>query len=89
MPGLSGQQHHLGKGAQSFLSFNPPFSPACPFKYPVLLPGTTGSVSCDAAGTYTLALAFGVLELPPGGLSVQGRAHAAAVSLAAGDSVSW
>ena len=89
VPGLSGQQHHLGKGAQSFLSFNPPFSPACPFKYPVLLPGTTGSVSCDAAGTYTLDLAFGTLELPPGGLSVQGRAHAAAVSLAAGDSVSW
>ena len=89
VPGLSGQQHHLGKAGASFLSFNPPFTPACPFKYPVLLPGTTGSVSCDAAGKNTLALAFGSLALPAGGLSVQGRAYAGAVSLAAGDSISW
>ena len=89
VPGLSGQQHHLGKGAASFLSFEPPFAPACPFKYPVLLPGTTGAVSCDAAGTFTLALAFGSLSLPAGGLSVQGRTCPHAVSLAAGDSVSW
>ena len=89
VPGLTGQQHHLGKGAASFLSFNPPYSPSCPFTYPVLLPGTTGSVGCDAAGAYSLSLAFGALELPAGGLSVNGRAFAGAVSLGPGDSVSW
>ena len=89
VPGLSGQQHHFGKGSASFLSFEPPFSPACPFTYPVLLPGTTGSVGCDAAGKFALSLAFGSLELPAGGLSVQGHAYAGAVSMAAGDSISW
>jgi len=89
VPGLSGQQHHLGKGAASFLSFNPPFAPACPFTFPVLLPGTTGSVGCDAAGAFNLSLAFGALSLPAGGLSVNGHAYPAALELAAGDSVAW
>jgi hypothetical protein len=89
VPGLSGQQHHFGKGASSFLSFTPPYSPSCPFTYPLLLPGTTGSVGCDAAGAFSLSLAFGTLELPAGGLSVNGHVCAAPVSLGPGDSVAW
>ena len=89
VPGLTGQQHHFGKGAASFLSFNPPYSPACPFIYPVLLPGTTGSVGCDASGAFSLSIAFGALELPAGALSVNGHVCAAAVSLGAGDSIAW
>jgi hypothetical protein len=82
---LSGQQTDLGSGV---LSFAPLY--ACPFEVPLLLAGRTGTVSCAAAGgPYTVALAFGTLELPAGGLSVNGRAYASAVSLAAGESVSW
>ena len=84
LPALSGQQTDLASGT---LSFAPAF--ACPFKLPALAAGVTGTVSCDAAGAYTLALAFGSLELPAGGLSVNGRAYAAAVSLGPGDSISW
>jgi hypothetical protein len=87
LPGLSGQQTHIEKGT---LSFNPPFSPSCatPFEYPLLLAGVTGTVACSA-NTYTVSVAFGSLQLPAGGLSVNGHACAQAVSLAGGESVSW
>ena len=82
---LSGQQTDLGSGR---LSFDPLY--ACPFEEPLLLAGRTGTVSCDeAGGRFTVALAFGELELPAGGLSVNGRAFPGAVSLAAGESVRW
>ena len=83
LPALSGQQTDLVAGT---LSFAPAY--ACPFKLPALAAGVTGTISCDS-DTYTLAIAFGSLELPAGGLSVNGRAHEAAVSLGPGDSVSW
>ena len=51
--------------------------------------GREGALSCDAAGTFTLALAFGELQLPAGGLSANGKVFAGAVSLAGGQSVSW
>jgi hypothetical protein len=69
------------------LSFAPLYP--CPFALPFGLVGREGSVSCDASGTYTLSLAFGSLSLPAGGLSVNGKAYANAVSLTGGQSVSW
>ena len=81
---LSGQQTDLGSGR---LAFAPLF--ACPFEVPLLLAGRTGTVACDAGGTFTVALAFGELQLPAGGLSVNGEVYAGAVVLAAGESVSW
>jgi hypothetical protein len=81
---LSGQQADLPGGK---LSFAPQY-PA-PFSLPLLLAGTTGTVSADAAGRYTVAVSFGSLQLPAGGLSVSGRAYAGAVSLVGGQSVSW
>ena len=81
---LSGQQASLPKGT---LSFAPRY--AAPFSLPLLLAGTTGRVSADAAGTYTVSIAFGELSLPAGGLSVNGRAFAGAVNLQRGQSVSW
>lgn len=58
-------------------------------RLPALLAGVTGTIACDAAGKFTLALAFGSLSLPPGGLVAGGRAFAGAVELGPGDSVSW
>jgi len=84
LPALSGQRTDLPGGT---LSFTPAL--ACPMRLPAMLAGATGTIACDAAGTYTLALAFGALSLPPGGLSAGGRACANAVSLGPGDSVSW
>lgn len=81
---LSGQQVNLPRGTLSFL---PRYSE--PFSLPLLLAGATGTVSAAADGTYTVALAFGSLTLPAGGLSVNGRAYASAVSLVRGQSVSW
>jgi len=84
LPALSGQQTDLPGGT---LSFAPAL--ACPMRLPAMLAGATGTIACNATGTYTLALAFGALELPPGGLSAGGRACADAVSLGPGDAVSW
>ena len=81
---LSGQQSNLPAGT---LSFAPLF--ACPLSLPWAMMGREGTLSCDASGTFTLALAFGALELPAGGLSVDGRKFPQAVSLAAGQSVTW
>jgi non-lysosomal glucosylceramidase len=86
VPLLSGQQAALHQGT---LSFNPPFSQKCPFAYPLSLAGTVGRVSCDSTGVYNVSIAFGTLELPAGGLSVNGKAYPQVVSLGKGESVSW
>ena len=69
------------------LSFGPVYP--CPMSVPFAALGREGALSCDAAGTFTLALAFGDLALPAGGLSANGKVYAGAVSLAGGQSVSW
>ena len=84
LPALSGQQTDLSAGALSFAPALP-----CPMRLPALSAGLEGVISCDAAGAFTLSVAFGSLELPAGGLSANGRACAAPVSLGPGDSVSW
>jgi hypothetical protein len=84
VPVLSGQMTNIPNGTLSFAPVYP-----CPFSLPATLAGTEGTVSCDAAGTYTLALAFGHIELPAGGLSVNGKAYPSPVELGPGESVSW
>jgi len=81
---LSGQQTDLPAGTLSFAPLYP-----CPMSLPFGLAGGEGTISCDAGGTWTLALAFGNLTLPVGGLSASGKAFAGAVSLGGGQSVSW
>jgi len=81
---LSGQQTDLPAGT---LSFAPLY--ACPLALPFGIAGGEGTLSCDAGGQWTLALAFGNLTLPAGGLSAGGRAYAGAVALGKGGSVSW
>jgi non-lysosomal glucosylceramidase len=85
---LSGQQTDLAAGTLSFAPAYP-----CPFNLPVVSAGLEGTLSCalgaPMGGTYTLALAFGTLSLPAGGLSANGRTYPGAVALAAGQAVSW
>jgi hypothetical protein len=81
---LSGQQTNLPAGT---LSFAPRL--ACPLQLPMHAAALSGTIACDAAGTWTLAVAFGALQLPAGGLSAGGRAYAGAVDLGPGGSVSW
>ncbi len=84
LPILSGQVVRLPAGS---LTFAPVL--ACPLNLPMLLAATTGTLACDAAGTFTLSLAFGSLTLPPGGLVANGRAYPGAVDLGPGGSVTW
>ena len=86
VPLLSGQQVSLNKGQ---LSFNPPFSHSCPFSYPLVLAGTIGTVSCNTDGIYNVSIAFGSLQLPPGGLSINGNIYTQQVSISKGESVTW
>jgi non-lysosomal glucosylceramidase len=86
VPLLSGQQVSLNKGQ---LSFNPPFSHSCPFSYPLVLAGTIGTVSCNTNGLYNVSIAFGSLQLPPGGLSVNGNIYTQQVSISKGESITW
>jgi len=81
---LSGQLLDVPSGTLSFAPAYP-----CPMSVPFAALGREGALSCDAAGTFTLALAFGELQLPAGGLSANGKVFAGAVSLAGGQSVSW
>ena len=81
---LSGQQLNVPAGTLSFAPLA-----ACPLSMPFAAMGREGTISCDASNKFTLALAFGSLELPAGGLSANGRAYAQAVSLVGGQSVSW
>jgi non-lysosomal glucosylceramidase len=84
LPSLSGQLIDLANGR---LSFKPAIS--CPFKLPMLSAGTTGTISCDNEGVFTLSLAFGTLSLPKGGLSVNDNIYQDVVSLGPGESISW
>jgi len=81
---LSNQLLDVPAGTLSFAPVYP-----CPMSVPFAALGREGALSCDAAGTFTLALAFGDLALPAGGLSANGKVYAGAVSLAGGQSVSW
>jgi non-lysosomal glucosylceramidase len=81
---LSGQQTNLPGGKLAFT----PVVPA-PYNLPVVLYGGTGTLVADGAGSVTLTLAFGSLTLPAGGLTVNGVAYPGALTLAAGQSVTW
>jgi hypothetical protein len=82
---LSGQQTNIPEGT---LSFAPLY--ACPFSLPFGMLNVEGTVSCDATtGAFTLAVAFGSLVLPAGGLSVNNLPYPGTVSLSGGQSVSW
>lgn len=81
---LNGQKIDIPSGT---LSFAPLYN--CPFSLPFVALGREGTLSCANTNTYTLALAFGDLILPAGGLSVNGKAYPNAVSLSGGQSVTW
>jgi hypothetical protein len=81
---LSGQKIDISSGTLSFAPLYP-----CPFSLPFLALGREGTISCVNTNTYTLALAFGDLQLPSGGLSISGKVYPNAVSLSGGQSVSW
>jgi len=85
LPALTGQQTDVVGGS---LTFSPRYP--CPYTLPLLLAGTTGTISCAAGPTYTVAIAFGTLSLPAGGLSISGSTYpGGAIALQAGQSVSW
>lgn len=83
---LSGQDTDIAHGSLTFAPLFP-----VPYAVPVLLPGTTGTLTASAgpATKYTLTLAFGQLSLPAGGLVVSGKAYPAAFAIGPGESVSW
>ena len=84
LPLLAGQVVNLPAG---YLAFTPALP--CPLELPMLLAGTTGTVSCDAGGAFTVSVAFGALTLPPGGLVANGRAYPSAVNLGPGELTIW
>ena len=88
LPLLSGQTVDLPNGR---LELKPRFAP--PYVLPVMLAGAEASLEARPAGgrgtNYTLAVAFGTLRLPSGGLVVNGRAVDQAVELAGGQAMSW
>jgi len=84
LPGLTGQQADIASGS---LMFNPLY--ACPYALPLLLPGTTGTLTCAPGPAYTVTLAFGSLSLPAGGLVVSGLPCPKTVQLGQGESVAW
>ena len=55
--------------------------------------GSTGTVTCavlpGVGNNYTVAMSFGTLALPAGGLSVSGSAYGNAVDLGPGQAVTW
>lgn len=82
---ITRQQTNIPGGS---LAFDPVYH--CPYTLPLLLAGTTGTITCNAvSGQYTVAIAFGSLNLPAGGLSIAGSVYPGAVSLSAGESVTW
>jgi len=81
---LSGQQTNIPAGK---LTFAPLYAP--PYTLPWAFMGTEGSLAVSSAGVRTLTVAFGSLVLPAGGLIVSGTPYPNAVSLGAGQSVSW
>jgi non-lysosomal glucosylceramidase len=81
---LTGQQLSIPEGR---LSFDPVYP--CPYTLPFLAQGREGTLVCTGGNSYTLKMLFGSLRLPPGGLSVSGKAYAGSVDLDKGESVSW
>lgn len=87
LPALTGQVTDVAHGSLTFAPRYP-----CGYVLPMLLAGTTGTIACSSSGsttTYTVAVAFGSLSLPAGGLAISGSACPQVVSLGAGQSVSW
>jgi non-lysosomal glucosylceramidase len=84
VPSLSGQVLDLPGGTLSFAPTLP-----CPMQLPVMAAALEGTLQCDGSGRFTLAVAFGTLQLPAGGLSASGRAYAGAVDLGPGEALSW
>jgi hypothetical protein len=85
VPLLAGQVTDLPSGV---LSFAPPGLPAGqPFAFPFFLAGAGGVVARDAAGVTSLALHFGSLQLPAGGLTIGGVPCSLPVALTGGQSV--
>eukprot|EP00698_Gefionella_okellyi_P024626 TRINITY_DN8763_c0_g1_i1.p1 TRINITY_DN8763_c0_g1~~TRINITY_DN8763_c0_g1_i1.p1 ORF type:complete len:1014 (+),score=226.22 TRINITY_DN8763_c0_g1_i1:103-3144(+) len=81
---LSGQQSSIAHGE---LKFSPVYH--APYRVPLLLPGTTGTVSRETDGTIRVELAFGSLRLPAGGLIVDDNAYPYQVNLLGGEAVTW
>jgi hypothetical protein len=85
LPALTGQQTDVVGGTLTFAPRYP-----CPYTLPLLLAGTTGTVTCAGTAAFTVAVAFGTLSLPAGGLTISGSTYpGGAVTLAAGQSVTW
>jgi non-lysosomal glucosylceramidase len=84
LPLLAGQQVDMPHGRLSFAPVYP-----CPFSVPLLLVNTTGIVACDKNNVLSVEIAFGMLRLPAGGLSVSGRTYRDAVNLSPGQRVTW
>ena len=81
---LAGQTTQLAAGV---LALAPRFPP--PYVLPVLAAGMEGALTSRAKGSYSLEVSFGRLELPAGGLSVDGIACPGPVRLGPGESVAW
>ena len=87
LPALSGQQGDIASGTLSFAPLVKPTA-TTPVSLPVSLPGVLGTLVVTTTSR-TLRVATGRLVLMAGGLSVDGDAYPGAVSLGAGDSVTW
>lgn len=81
---LNGQQTNLPNGT---LTFTPLYS--CPFNLPWAMVGREGNIVCDTNGQYTFSIAFGTLQLPANGLSINSKPYPQAINLSNGQSVSW
>lgn len=81
---LNGQQTDIPNGK---LSFNPVY--ACPFNLPLMMLGTIGTIECTNTNQYTVFIAFGSLQLPANGLSINGNSYNQPVNLINGQSVTW
>ena len=83
-PLLTGQTENMPEGQLALAPVYPP-----PYTMPVMLSGCEASITLTDSGNATLAVAFGALNLPANGLSLHGNVFPNAVSLTAGQSVSW
>ena len=81
---LAGQTTALPAGR---LALSPRFPP--PYVVPVLAAGLEGALTSRKNGSYSFAVSFGRLQLPAGGLSVDGVPYPRPVRLGAGESVAW
>ena len=83
-PLLTGQTENMPAGQ---LALAPVYRP--PYTMPVMLSGCEASITLTDTGNATLTVAFGALNLAAKGLRLHGNAYPNAVSLTAGQSVSW